>query len=92
MKTRTILKMEAGEPIAFFPLEPADMNPANCSCYRHQGQHGSACALYAASLKPARPYQSAPLIRELVSLGYDLEIVRKFRSVDLETRREALGR
>ena len=92
MKTRTIIKMEAGEPIAFFPQEPADMDPANCSCYRHLGQHGAACTGYAASLKPARPYQAAPLIRELVSLGYSLDLVRKFRPVDLETRREALGR
>ena len=89
MKTRVIIKMEDGEPIAFFPEHAGSMDPGTCACYRRLGQHGHACTGYAAGLKPAKPHQYAPLIRELVRIGYDLEIVRKFRPVDLETRRDA---
>lgn len=76
--TRVIFKMEEGEPIAFFPDIPGNVAGTLVTCYRHIGQHGQACPLYGARLKPAKPHQFGALYRELTSLGYNLRIVRRF--------------
>ena len=95
--TLVIFKMEPGyktaSPVAFFPEEPFNPSPYECTCYAHIGQHSSACTSYAAKLKPATLEQYAPLMRELESIGYEnLKPVRKFLRSHLETRKTKLAR
>lgn len=90
MKTKVIFKMEGDAPVAFFPEELGTSSPYTCLCYAHLGQHASADTGYAASLKRATPEQFAPLKRELESLGYELEIVRKCTQKHLAARKEKL--
>lgn len=90
MKTRVIFKMSGDEPIAFFPEHLGSNNPSTCSCYVHVGQHGIADVMYASGLPPAKPHEFAELKKELERIGYDLEVVRKFRASDLKTRQQSL--
>lgn len=61
-----------GEVTAVFPAEPAFVMSYEMTCYAHYGQHGS-CSdeWYADKTRPATPDEYAPLLRELVSVGYD---------------------
>jgi len=43
-------------------------------CYASLGQHGAAHPDYVKTLRPAPEEAYAPLVRELASVGYDLEI------------------
>lgn len=95
--TLVIFKMEGkgkdAAPVAFFPEEPFNPSPYECTCYTHLGQHGSADTGYAGSLKPATLEQYAPLLRELEQIGYEnLKPVRKFLRSHLETRKNKLSR
>lgn len=93
--TPVIFKMEdhgaGASPVAFFPTAPWSLNPHECTCYAHVGQHSAASVDYAASLKPATEEQYAPLLRELKGRGYsDLRIVRRFTAKHLTTRRATI--
>ena len=62
---------------ALFPLE--EYNDKFCMCYSHIGQHSGAD--YTSCIKrtkPATNKEFAPLLRELIDIGYhDLLIVRR---------------
>lgn len=98
MATPVIFKLEKNSfspdsVVAFFPAEAATLNPYECTCYAHIGQHGAACVSYAAALRPATPEQYAPLMRELERRGYaDLKPVRKFLNAHTAARRAQIAK
>lgn len=65
-------KWPDGEVIALFPEIPEDRWGDTCGSYMHNGQHGGAsCSPVIEDTKPASPRDYAPLLRELVRIGYD---------------------
>lgn len=76
-KTRVILRRFCGEVIALFP--DIDAGRGLCMSYMHIGQH---CGASRSLSRVSRPVDlsepdTAALVRELTSLGYDLQIIQR---------------
>lgn len=84
-----IFRKIRGEVIAFFPTVLGTYDPHSCLSYMRVGQHGSAEAS-AAYTSPATAEEYAPLLRELESIGYELEVKGRFTSAHFRARLEAL--
>lgn len=64
-----------GELLALFPED--DEGNGHCSSYQHIGQHGGAD--YSGCIKSTKPAKDfSKLQKELESLGYNLDIKKKF--------------
>lgn len=86
-KTKVIFKMLGADVIALFPQEPGTSDfYTTCNSYMHIGQHSSA-SVELADLKAADEDEYSSLKNELIRIGYDLEIGKKFTQKDLEYRR-----
>lgn len=74
LKTPVIFRFdpEYNEVIAFSPhtYEP-ERSCYEIGCYTHIGQHGFADIAYYLKTKKATPEQYAPLLSELIEIGYD---------------------
>lgn len=83
-----------GDPIAIFPTEPGTNNPDTCSSYEHVGQHGSCDPQYLiACTKPAQDTAALrDLMRELTSIGYKLQPVKRATKAHRAAREAALRR
>ena len=64
------------EIIAFMPYEFTDWQ-GNFTCYAHIGQHSSCCYAYYLQCKPARYQEYKPLLEELKSIGYDVQVINR---------------
>jgi len=79
------------EVIALFPELPGNSDPGTCMSYLHIGQHGSADALLIVECtRLAYPGNYAALKEELESIGYKLQIYRRFSATAYPKRRAAL--
>lgn len=85
-----IFKREGKDVVAFFPGVPGT-DHYDCSCYAHMGQHASASMAYLMSCKPAKPAQYADLERELIQIGYTLNIVRRATAKHRQQRIAAMN-
>lgn len=66
-----------GEIIALFP--EIDEGNYKCSSYMHVGQHGGADYIkVVADTHPARPEEYQDLKQELESMGYNLQVMRRY--------------
>ncbi len=76
------------EIIALFPEIATDTIGYNCQSYIHVGQHGAATPNIIADTKPANLEDGAVkrLIKELTDIGYNLEIIKRFRYKHQQTR------
>lgn len=77
-KTAVIFLIERdskNEVFAFFPNEYENFLLSLHLCYSHVEQHSSCHILYANECKRASKRQYTPLLKELQSMGYNLEIV-----------------
>lgn len=83
-------KFKTGEVIALFPEIPGDSDPMNCLSYMHVGQHGAASEFITDRTYPAREEEFLPLKKELESIGYSLEVRKKFSRNDYETRKREI--
>lgn len=81
-------KFRNGEVIALFPQEPATRDGWECMSYMHVGQHGGADPMIVQNTKAAQPKEYAPLAAELLSIGYRLDIRKKFTKQDYQIRKE----
>lgn len=81
-------KFKNGEVIALFPQEPASADGWECMSYMHVGQHGSADPFIVHDTRAAKPSECAPLVVELRSIGYELDIHKRFSYKDYQIRRE----
>lgn len=69
-------KFKNGEIIALFPGE--EWSRGMITSYQHIGQHGGADPLIVYDTKLATPEEYAPLLAELVAIGYDnLRVCKK---------------
>ena len=70
-------KFKNGDIIALFPYD-IESYKGDCLSYEHLGQHSNAdywgCV---AKSKPARLSEYTPLMQELVSIGYELQVRQK---------------
>lgn len=80
MATKEIVKAkvkfvtsEDGEVTAVLTNIP--YNRALTTCYAHIGQHGGCDAGWVNEQRPSTPEEYAPLLAELVTIGYDVTIV-----------------
>jgi len=82
------------EIIAFFPEIPGDITGSHCMSYMKNGQHGAATPNLVKDTKPANLEDGAvkKLITELEELGYNLEIIKRFRYVHQQTRMIKCGK
>ena len=97
VKTRVVFrifpKKEGGDVIALFPAIAGTVGkPWTCSSYLHIGQHGFA-DLHGLTrvLRLATKAEYKDLAAELVSLGYDLEIVTRTTTADTRERERQLA-
>lgn len=85
-------KKDGGGVIALFPTIPADVGGVYCQSYEHVGQHGGALLLgVIEATRPASPEEYAPLLQELLSIGYDLKVVKRTTSRMFKERMDALS-
>ena len=94
MKTKVVFRQyKIGcEVIALFPEIPGDITGFFCVSYMRCGQHGAATPYLINDTKPANLEDGAVkrLIVELTELGYDLEIIKRFRYTHYLIRRESV--
>ena len=62
------------EVVAVMPEVP--YNRALTTCYQHVGQHGSCDDGWIRAQRKSRPEEYADLLEELISIGYDVTIVK----------------
>ena len=76
------------EIIALFPEIPGDITGSHCSFYMRNGRQGAANPRIIDDTKPANLKDGAvkKLIKELTELGYNLEIIKRFRYTHEQTR------
>ena len=76
------------EIIALFPEICGDITGYMCMSYMKCGQHGAANPNLIDNTKPANLDDGAVkrLIKELTELGYNLEIIKRFRYTHQQTR------
>lgn len=94
MKTKVIFRAwrTTGEVIALFPEIPHDRHGDFCTSYMHVGQHGAASPMlsgFARATRPATPEETAPLHRELESMGYNLVPVSRVSFAMHKARQDA---
>jgi hypothetical protein len=63
---------------AFFPTHTGTNDPWVCGVYAHSGQHGTTSKHYYETTRPATPDEIEPLRKELESIGYKLEICKRW--------------
>ncbi len=82
-KTKVIFRqwIYGCEIIALFPEIATDSIGYNCQSYMRIGQHGAASPNIVADTKPAIIEDGAckKLIDELTKIGYNLEVIKRFR-------------
>lgn len=84
MSTAVIFRrFEEGDIIALFPSLPCD-DSGLITSYQHIGQHSGASPDLIHELAPVPEADYAPLLAELVSVGYDdLDVLEPYTSADL---------
>ena len=82
------------EIIALFPEIAVDTIGYNCQSYMRVGQHGAASPDIIGDTKPANLDDGAvkTLKEELEGLGYNLEIIKRFRYSHQKKRMAMYGR
>lgn len=81
MKTKVIFRtFPDGGVIALFPEVPTDPYlHKHCLSYMNVGQHGAASVHLSRYTRPSSRDEVGLLKGELESIGYDLEVVKRFR-------------
>ena len=82
-------KFKNGDIIALFPEEPFSYTSDLCMSYMHIGQHGAASLEIIFETKLAKPEEYKDLKEELESLGYILEVKRKYTNKMFQNRLDA---
>lgn len=86
-KTKVIFrKWPDGDVIAIFPEMLGTNDYKTCGSYMHFGQHGSCDPEIISDTKPCDPLEYLDLEMELEDIGYNLEIIQRYRRVFTEKR------
>lgn len=81
-KTVVIFKKDPqnhDEVIAFMPYEICDWQ-GYYTCYVHVGQHSTTCDQYFKQCRTATQEEYKPLLNELISIGYNVEIKKRLNT------------
>lgn len=81
-KTIVIFKKDPqnhDEVIAFMPYEICDWQ-GYYTCYTHIGQHSTTCDQYFKQCRTATQEEYEPLLNELISIGYNVEIKKRLNT------------
>ncbi len=70
---------EYGDIIALFPEIAVDTTGYYCQSYMHAGQHSPASPDIVTDTQPATPAEYKKLFAKLTELGYNLEVIKRFR-------------
>jgi hypothetical protein len=92
--TQVMFRMGKGNDLfALFPEVPGDNAGNFCMSYQHVGQH-SAADFYGCvrTTRPATPEEYKDLEAELVSIGYDLKVIKRASYTLHEARRKEARR
>lgn len=95
VKTKVIFRkyQDNGDIIAIFPEEIGTNSPYHCNSYMTIGQHSACDPVGTIEItKSAKESEYKDLARELTNLGYNLQIITRYRYSFLETRRKELAR
>lgn len=79
-KTKVIFRKykDTGDILALFPEIPADIHGIYCMSYEHIGQHGSALYIHCINITvPAKSAEYAEIKKELKTIGYKLQIIKR---------------
>jgi len=88
-KTKVIFRMFGdGQVIAFFPEIATDTKGYYCQSYMHVGQHSAANPGLTNQTTPASEEDYQGLFDELTKIGYNLEVIKRFRYSHYETRKQ----
>jgi len=80
-----------GAVIALFTEEPATLNPLECSSYMRVGQHGAANPFELACMTViAKEKEYKNLEKELITIGYDLDIRKRITASMLAERNKKI--
>ena len=90
----TRMDRKRGEVTAIMPEIPGTDSPYICTCYAHVGQHGSCnISLINQCSRPATEAEYTPLLRELKSIGYRVQVIKRLNQQRyLDTRRAEIAR
>jgi len=90
-KTKVIFRAwpQGCEVVALFPEMAVNPTGYNCGSYMHVGQHSAASPDIVRDTRPARPDEYRKLYDELTAIGYNLEIIKRFRYSHQKTRQDA---
>ena len=78
-KTKVIFRVfKEGEVIAIFPEELGTHDHFTCASYMHIGQHASCDPEIRRITRLAKPEEYADLKAELESIGYNLDIKKRY--------------
>ena len=78
--TKVIFKIFDDEVIAVFPEEIWGYKCDECSSYMHVGHHGAVSVGFMKKLSNATPEKYYSLFTELQSIGYNLNVCKRFTS------------
>lgn len=83
-------KFKDGDVIALFPTLIGTNSVYTCLNYMHVGQHGTGQASIIDTY-PVTESEYEPLAKELQSIGYVLNIRKRFSYADISKRAQQLG-
>lgn len=84
-------KFKDGDVIALFPTLPGTSNVYTCMSYMRVGQHCPAnISVYNGGTVLANESEYAPLAKELESIGYVLDVRKRFSPNDMRARAQQL--
>jgi len=78
-QTPVLFRYDDGEVVAVFPTNPADDAGHLVTCYAHIGQHSGCSRRWYQQTRPARADEYAGLLKELIGIGYQLKIYKRWR-------------
>ena len=89
--TKVIFRKETdGTITAVFPELPGTNDPQTFTVYAHIGQHSSANYDWYRTTTAASLHECESLFRELQSIGYNLQVVKRFTARHSIERRKVL--
>ena len=91
LETRVIFRKDPeyhNEVVAVFPEYPGTNEIKTCLCYTEIGQHSACSYDWYLSTKPATPEEYAPLLAELLRIGYSNITIRHKWTQKMDRERE----
>lgn len=83
---------DSGEVFALFPEHPGTYDAITCSCYAQCGQHSAADTRIVANTSLASKAEYNYLKKELMQIGYNLQICSRIHRNAFDIRRQKISK